>query len=212
MPLARFTRGNAPAWRARPTLMVGALQGLRFPTWLPRGPPLPIPSPSPGAGEERRAVASVGTSSVCMVPEGGEASTATEEKPRGPRPFPPLSRPLARSLSGAQRRGTGTPLGCAHRSPQPGQQLAPAVHLQAGRGNPGTPLGPGAVAARPRPGPPARAYRGRPPDHAEWRCGIEASAPRLLGVAAGQPGRGGGWRVEIGAGGPRQPWSRVEQT
>lgn len=120
-------------------------------------------------------------------------------------------RTVARRLSGAQCRRTRNPLCRTRRGPRFGQQLASAVRSPAGRGNLGEPRGPGTAAARPRPGRPASAYRCRPPGHAE--SGAAGLEPALGDCQSYDwPGGGGGWRVEIGAGGPRQSRSRADPT
>lgn len=200
------------------------MAGSRFsasPTWLFRGP-----SPHlvllPGQGRRGGLVAGA-EHFICQAsPREWEAggSAVTKQRPREPRPFAPLPRPGGGSGGGrghwrvpcaGRSVAPWNPLGRARRGPRPGGKLVPGVGSRAHRGNPGKPRGLGAAAARPRPGRPASAYRCRRPGHAE--SGAAGSGPAPGGCQSrGGPGGGGGWRVEIGAGGPRQSRSRAEPT
>nr|XP_053767233.1 uncharacterized protein LOC128779236 [Desmodus rotundus] len=177
MPIAPFARGNAPAWRAHPTPMVGVLHRLGFPTWLSQGPLLPIPSPSPGAGEERRAVAVVGTSSVCLVPEGGG---------RSPENLCPSHLCLGHWHAACPGRSIGAP------GPH---WAAPVVHSQASRGTQGRLWAQGRWRRDPAPGrQPAPIAAAR----LVTRSGGAGSRPALCGCRSRSGLAGAGWRVEGG--------------
>lgn len=116
MPSAPFAPGGSvPACRARPTLVVGSLGQVHFPTWLFRWA-LPSPRPSSRArgGQEGcgrcRVLHLAGWS-----PREGEASAVTEQKPREPRPFPAADggAPRVRGAGWAWREPRGEPGGAA---------------------------------------------------------------------------------------------------
>lgn len=190
-------RCPGPARRARPASWWGvSTEGISLRGFLGASSTAP---PSPGAAEPRRAVGRCGAFRRSgRSRREGDASAVTEQKPREPRPFPPVPRPRGRSERGGDR---STPLvrGAAPApSEPPGPQLAAAAHSPAGRGNPGKPrgLGEAAAAARPRPARPARAYRGRRPGHAESGAAGSGPAPGGCrsrgGAGAGAGAEGGG--------------------
>lgn len=194
MSLGAIPSGEAAAaGRARKGHLWPAGRPFPSDSWLSR-PPTSIPPPWPGAGEERTLLGSGWSRGE------GEASAVTERSPQslGP-PHHPARPPPA---------GSGRPR-CA---PRPGGSSPPRLARGPAGGTRGSLGAQGRWRRDPAPArrPAPIAAAGLVTRRAEVRARGQRSA--AAGVAAGWSGRGGGWRVEIGAGGPRQSRRRAEPT
>lgn len=152
-----------------------------------RGPPHTA-SLLPGLGRRGRLWQVRGFSSVRLVPEGGGGvrRDGTEAPRASARAAAVTGSPLVPSAESAHSEPTGP------RTPRPRARVAarPRGQPTGGPGYPGKPQGPGAVAARPRPGRTASAYRCSRPGHAE--SGAAGSRPAPDGCQSrGGPGRAG---------------------
>ncbi|XP_045346463.1 TLC domain-containing protein 3A isoform X1 [Leopardus geoffroyi] len=168
----------------------------------------PSPHPLPGAREQRRTEGRCEAFRRSRRPgREGDASAVTEQKPREPRPFPPLPGPRGRSGGGGERSTPPVRGAASATSELTGPQLArrpgePGGSLRAQgrrRGDPAPAGRPAPIAAA---GLVTRGVAPRARGQRPAAAGVAAGRGR--GRAGGGGGGGGGRRVETGAGGPRQ--------